>query len=59
MLHIYPTNELKEHDIETTMCECFPKLEIVEGEMLIIHNSFDGREAVEFAKDILSNSDNG
>jgi len=42
--HILPINDLKEH-IELTTCECEPKVEFQpNGDMLIIHNSFDGRE---------------
>lgn len=41
--HILPINDLKEHEEETT-CECMPSVEFVEGGMIVIHNSFDGRE---------------
>jgi hypothetical protein len=43
-LHIYPLNDTKEHDIETTMCKCWPEIKLEDGELLIIHKSFDGRE---------------
>lgn len=53
--HILPTNDLKDHE-ESTTCECEPKVEFQEnGEMLVIHNSFDGREAVEMANEIINN----
>lgn len=42
-IHIIPINDLKEHE-ETTTCECCPNVEFENGEMIIIHNSFDNRE---------------
>lgn len=45
--HILPINDLKEHE-EISTCECMPKVEIQgNGDLLIIHNSFDGREIIE------------
>ena len=45
--HLLPVNDLKEHEEKST-CECSPSVEIQENlDMLIIHNSFDGREAIE------------
>jgi hypothetical protein len=43
-LHILPLNDLKEHT-ESDDCGCKPRVEYVgEGEKLVIHNSYDGRE---------------
>jgi len=42
-LHIIPINDIKEHD-ELSTCECCPSLEFENGEMIFVHNSFDGRE---------------
>jgi len=45
--HILPTNDLKEHE-ESSTCECYPTIEIKDnGDMLVIHNAFDGREIFE------------
>lgn len=45
--NILPMNDLKEH-IEESTCECGPSVEILEnGDMMIIHNSYDGREILE------------
>ena len=45
--HVLPTNDLKEHE-ETEYCHCKPKVEVMEnGNRIIIHNSYDGREIVE------------
>jgi len=53
--HLLPTNDLKEHKEEST-CSCEPKTEIIEnGDILIIHNSFDGREAIEWTNEIINN----
>lgn len=44
--HILPVNDLAKH-LESSTCECNPKIEYINGNMIIIHNSFDGREFVE------------
>lgn len=45
--HILPVNDSDQHE-ELTTCKCFPAVEFVEnGNMLVIHNSFDGREKFE------------
>ncbi len=51
--HILPINDLKEHEEKST-CECNPRVEFINGNQLIIHNSFDGREGVELAKEVLN-----
>ena len=46
-IHILPVNDLKPH-IEASTCECKPKVEMLEdGEMMVVHNSYDGRERIE------------
>lgn len=45
MIHVIPINDLKSHKEETT-CDCQPEVK-TDGEMLVIHNSFDGRELTE------------
>ena len=54
--HIYPVNDTKEHLLESTSCDCSPSVLFENGEMLIIHNSYDGREGLEMANEILKNS---
>lgn len=49
MIHIIPVNDLKDH-IEETTCGCLPSVIFEEGEMLIIHNSYDKRELIEKIK---------
>ena len=47
MVSVLPINDLMPHDEFETTCPCEPSLEVVNGEMLLIHNSFDGRELSE------------
>lgn len=47
MIHVYPLNDQREHDTEEVGCPCGPRVEAVEEECLVVHNSFDGREFVE------------
>lgn len=48
--HIYPVNDTYNHNIESTNCWCSPKID--KKYMLVIHNSFDGREGFEEIEDI-------
>ena len=50
MINILPINDLKEHT-ENSTCECNPSVEFENGEMIAIHNSYDGRE---FTEDLLT-----
>ena len=51
--HILPTNDIDTHE-ESTICKCEPKLEILEnGDIMIIHNAFDGREIIELTNNTL------
>lgn len=43
IFHIIPENDLIEH-VEDTTCECFPKVDFEDGNMIVIHNAYDGRE---------------
>ena len=52
IVHVLPVDDLKPHE-ESSTCKCEPRIEIVEGGMLVVHNSWDGREWVEKANDIL------
>jgi len=47
MRAVLPVEDIMPHDDFDTMCPCEPKLEIINGEMLLVHNSFDGRELSE------------
>ena len=51
--HILPVDDSDEHE-ESSMCKCEPEVQESGGGILIIHNSFDGREGLEQALDILN-----
>lgn len=52
-LHVVPKDDTGEHVLKST-CSCDPTAEVIEnGHMLIVHNAFDCREAVERANEIL------
>lgn len=62
--HVYPVDDLQEHDLSChpvlnwtgalCFCPCNPTYQS-EGEgLIVVHNSFDGREGVEWAKEILN-----
>lgn len=46
MWNILPNNDLKSHKEDST-CDCKPRVIIENGEMIVIHNSYDGREKQE------------
>ncbi len=58
--HITPHNDTFEHSIDSRIpCKCNPTIKeaIQDGivvSILMVHNSFDGREGVELAKEILN-----
>ena len=45
MIEVVPVNDWIEHreGYEGTTCPCEPSIEIVNGEMIVIHNAVDGR----------------
>ena len=53
MINVTPTNDLKEH-IDDTTCWCNPEVILENNEMIVIHNSMDGREYLEEAEKILN-----
>lgn len=44
--HVYPLNDLREHEISDKPCWCKPRIE----DGIVIHNSMDGREDYETGK---------
>jgi hypothetical protein len=59
MIHVAPLNDLFEHDLTETgnMCHCEPSIIMQpDSEIIVVHNSFDGREGVEWANEILNQS---
>lgn len=62
VIHVYPINDLKQHVTKcykasgsppACLCNCMPEHEEVGDSIIVIHNSFDGREGVEWAEEIL------
>ena len=55
--HILPINDIDTHE-ELSTCKCEPKVDVLDvGDMMIIHNSFDGREIIEIVNKIIANED--
>ena len=54
-LHTVPLNDDYDHE-HTICCDCNPRIERVNGWIIICHNSFDGREAVEWAEEIINST---
>ncbi len=56
--HVTPIDDLEPHE-ESTTCKCEPRVEIgCNGDMIIIHNAFDGRELFEELNKYLDEKDN-
>lgn len=48
-IHVYPIDDLIEHEIEGDDCPCLPQVEAVEREdgsygWIVLHSAWDGRE---------------
>lgn len=57
-INILPRNDIKEH-VEDITCACGPEVIIENGEMIIIHNSYDRREVMEFVNEVLDDNKHG
>lgn len=52
--HLLPVKDTEEH-LEESTCKCEPKIEVQDnGDLLVIHNSFDRRELIEEALEIIN-----
>ena len=51
--HLLPVDDIKEHEKSST-CACNPSSEIVNGNILVVHNSYDGREGLELANEVFN-----
>ena len=45
-IHNIPHNDIEPH-VRTSTCKCSPKVRFENDVMIVTHNSFDGREALE------------
>jgi hypothetical protein len=52
VIHVTPIHDIMPHR-ESYICKCIPRIEYECGNMIIVHNSYDGREAVEWANELL------
>lgn len=44
--HVLPINDIKDH-VEQSTCPCEPEVVVEGGDLIIVHNSWDGREGLE------------
>lgn len=56
-IHVLPLGELEEHGTDSG-CICGPRVDIEGAHLVIVHNSFDHREIVEEAINIMNGVDN-
>lgn len=56
---ILPVRDIREHWKTDLKCDCIPKVEIENGVLILTHNAFDGREAVEEAALIMQSVKKG
>ena len=47
--HVIPLEDLLEHNTDDTACWCDPKIKVEGAVLIVVHNSFDGREQNEDA----------
>ena len=52
-IHVSPADDLKKHIIKGTNCHCKPTIKVVGAVLIIIHNSYDHREIIEQANEII------
>lgn len=50
---VKPIKDIDEHDDLSSVCKCSPKVELQNGNILIIHKSFDNREIIEEFNEII------
>jgi hypothetical protein len=46
-IHVYPIEDLMEHTTDSADCPCDPRVEVDGARLIVIHNSYDGRESRE------------
>jgi hypothetical protein len=54
-IHVMPVDDLKEHVFEN--CPCNPRIEVEGGNLIYVHNSWDGREYIEQVEEMLGIAD--
>ena len=51
--HIIPTGDKQPHEKDVS-CPCNPRVEVEGASLIVVHNSYDYREYIEEAKDIIN-----
>lgn len=46
MIHVYPTNEARRHQLQGTTCDCGVRVDWDEAEAIVVHESFTGDNRV-------------
>jgi hypothetical protein len=50
--HVYPLEDIREHDIENVNCQCSPLLEVHDGVVIVIHRTWDKSGSAEFFRGV-------
>ena len=58
IIYVYPINDFEYLTLDST-CKCTPTIKEEYGQMIVVHNSYDCREAVEEALEIIKQQVNG
>jgi hypothetical protein len=44
IVHVYPTDDIMEHEVDGEPCACCPRVEAVGDGIVVMHDALDGRE---------------
>ena len=47
MTIVLPIDDIEEHDEQSTTCKCNPSVIFEDGNMILVHDAFDGRQELE------------
>ena len=50
--HVYPLEDLLPHNTDDSDCRCDPKFIVVGGILVVVHNSYDGREGLDSVEQV-------
>lgn len=53
IIHVTPLDDIQPHR-DSYICACLPEVKYENGNMIIVHNSYDGREGIEWTNEILN-----
>ena len=51
MIHVYPLNDIVEHDTESTCCQCGVKVDWSQVVAIVQHRALDGRTVTDASDD--------